>query len=117
MGKRILMVAANPAVSTTTGWPVGFWAAELIHPYDEFTRRGYAVTIASPAGGQIELDALSDPNDASGYSKDDALSARYLADPAFQALLVDTPAVSSLDEAEYEQQRQSLKNKLTAMWN
>jgi hypothetical protein len=29
---RILIVVANPAVSTTTGWPVGFWASELIHP-------------------------------------------------------------------------------------
>lgn len=28
----ILMVVANPGVSTTLGWPVGFWAAELFHP-------------------------------------------------------------------------------------
>src|SRR6266702_4524402 len=36
--RRILIVVANPSVSTTTGWPVGFWASELIHPYDAFTR-------------------------------------------------------------------------------
>lgn len=23
--KRVAIVIANPAVSTTTGWPVGFW--------------------------------------------------------------------------------------------
>jgi len=23
--KRVALVIANPAVSTTTGWPVGFW--------------------------------------------------------------------------------------------
>jgi hypothetical protein len=26
---RVLMVVANPTESTTTGWPVGFWPAEL----------------------------------------------------------------------------------------
>jgi hypothetical protein len=26
---RVLMVVANPTTSSTTGWPVGFWAAEL----------------------------------------------------------------------------------------
>jgi len=30
--KRVLMVAANPAISPTTGWPIGVWAAELTHP-------------------------------------------------------------------------------------
>ena len=38
--KRILIVVANPSVSTTTGWPVGFWASELIHPYDAFIASG-----------------------------------------------------------------------------
>ena len=28
--KRIAMVIANPAVSTTTGWPVGFWSHGLL---------------------------------------------------------------------------------------
>jgi hypothetical protein len=30
--KRIAVVLANPAVSTTTGWPVGFWWSELDIP-------------------------------------------------------------------------------------
>ena len=30
--KRVALVIANPAVSTTTGWPVGFWWSELTHP-------------------------------------------------------------------------------------
>ena len=38
--KRVLIVVANPGVSTTLGWPVGFWAAELTIPYYEFTERG-----------------------------------------------------------------------------
>jgi hypothetical protein len=31
--KRVAIVVANPAVSSTTGWPVGFWWSELSHPY------------------------------------------------------------------------------------
>jgi hypothetical protein len=45
---KVLMVVANPTVSTTTGWRVGFWAAELTHPYYEFDRVRYEVTVASP---------------------------------------------------------------------
>ena len=29
--KRVAIVIANPATSTTTGWPVGFWWSELTH--------------------------------------------------------------------------------------
>src|SRR5262245_27681480 len=62
---KVLMVVANPTTSTTVGWPVGFWAAELTHPYYEFTGLRYDVTIASPEGGKVEIDALSDPRDES----------------------------------------------------
>ncbi len=100
--RSILMVVANPSVATTTGWPVGFWAAELIHPYDVFTRKGYEVTIASPTGGKVEMDAYSDPRDASGYSKDDALSLQYLNNPGFVTLLENTPSVASLKADDFE---------------
>jgi hypothetical protein len=30
--KRAAIVLSNPAVSSTTGWPVGFWWSELAHP-------------------------------------------------------------------------------------
>jgi hypothetical protein len=35
------MVVANPTTPTTTGWPAGFWAAELFHPLYEFTKPRY----------------------------------------------------------------------------
>ena len=52
---------SNPAVSSTTGWPVGFWWAELTHPYLKFTEAGYEVELFSPLGGPCEADAVSDP--------------------------------------------------------
>jgi putative intracellular protease/amidase len=100
--KSILMVVANPSVSTTTGWPVGFWASELTHAYDAFVKKGYEVVVASPDGGKVELDAYSDPRDPSGYSKDDALSLAYLAKPEFTALLADTPRVDALNAADFD---------------
>jgi hypothetical protein len=72
--KKILIVASNPAVSEQTGWPIGFWWAELTHPYWEFTQRGYQVDIASPDGGALQADSWSDPRDRSGYSAEDLLS-------------------------------------------
>jgi putative intracellular protease/amidase len=100
--RHLLIVVANPAVSTTLGWPVGFWASELIHPYDTFLRAGHRVTIASPRGGRVELDAYSDPRDASGYSKEDKLSLDYLNRPSFVDLLENTPALGSLRLTDYD---------------
>jgi putative intracellular protease/amidase len=79
--KRIAVVLANPAVSTTTGWPVGFWWSELTHPYFVLTEKGYEVEIFSPNGGKCEADAVSDPRDASGYSSSDLISLGFLSTP------------------------------------
>jgi putative intracellular protease/amidase len=100
--KNILIVVANPAISTTLGWPVGFWASELIHPYDALPKAGHRVTIASPKGGKVELDAYSDPRDPSGYSKDDTLSLAYLNKPDFVKLLESTPSVGTLNPADFD---------------
>ncbi len=95
--KRILMVVANPSVATTVGWPVGFWGAELTHPYYEFTEAGYEVTIASPEGGKVELDRLSDPRDDSKWSSEDLITMGFLNTPELVALLENTPALASLN--------------------
>ena len=99
---RILMVVANPTTSTTTGWPVGFWAAELTHPYYEFNGVRYEVTIASPEGGKVELDALSDPRDESKWSADDLISMGFLNTPELEALLETTPRLSDLELDEFD---------------
>jgi putative intracellular protease/amidase len=99
---RVLMVVANPGVSTTLGWPVGFWAAELFHPYYEFVARRYEVTIASPEGGKVEVDALSDPRDESRWSADDLISMGALHTPEIVALLERTPAIRDLDLDEFD---------------
>jgi putative intracellular protease/amidase len=49
--KRVAIVVSKPAVSKETGWPIGFWWAEVVHPYWEFVQNGYDVEIFSPDGG------------------------------------------------------------------
>ncbi len=99
--KKILIVASNPAVSEQTGWPIGFWAAELTHPYWTFVENGYTVDIASPNGGKLDMDAWSDPHDSSEYSKDDLISAGFLAMPHTRALIDETPALSTVNADDY----------------
>jgi putative intracellular protease/amidase len=100
--KRILMIVANPSVATTVGWPVGFWGAELTHPYYEFSEAGYEITIASPEGGAVELDKLSDPRDESKWSSEDLITMGFVNTPELVALLKDTPALASLDLDEFD---------------
>ena len=99
---RVVMVVANPTTSTTTGWPVGFWAAELFHPLHVFARARYEVTVVSPDGGHVALDTLSDPRDPSRWSADDVISMGYLHMPEVMASLEHTPAVSDVDPAELD---------------
>lgn len=95
--RRIAIVLSNPAVSTTTGWPVGFWWSELTHPYYEFTEAGYAVELFSPQGGRCEPDGMSDPRDPSGYSATDLISMGFIATPALASLVENTGKVSDID--------------------
>jgi putative intracellular protease/amidase len=95
--KRIAMVISNPAVSTTTGWDVGFWWSELAHPYHAFHERGYTVQVFSPAGGACRADAMSDPRDPSGYSAGDLISMGFIATPSLAALVDNTAPIASLD--------------------
>lgn len=100
--KKILMVVSNPAVSPITKWSVGFWAAELTHAWHEFTENGFEVTIASPNGGKVEFDSLSDPRDKSGYSKDDIISMGFVHSPNLMKLLDDTPSLKSIKQKDYD---------------
>jgi putative intracellular protease/amidase len=95
--KRIAIVIANPSISTTTGWPVGFWWSELSHPYFTFAEVGYEVEIFSPLGGKCEADGMSNPNDASGYSKSDLISQGFIHTPELAALIENTRKVSEIN--------------------
>lgn len=100
--KKIAIVIANPSVSSTNGWPVGFWWSELTHPYCAFTEKGYAVEIFSPRGGKCEGDSMSDPRDQSGYSAADTLSLKFISSPVLLAQVENTCPVSEIQLGDFD---------------
>jgi putative intracellular protease/amidase len=100
--KKILLIAANGAVSPQTGWPVGFWWAELTHPYAAFREAGYEVDIRSPGGGALQADGYSDPEDPSGYSAEDFISLGFKKSPGLAALLENTRSIAGLGAGDHD---------------
>lgn len=100
--KRVAIVVSNPAVSSTTQWPVGFWWSELTHPYVVFEEAGYEVEIFSPHGGRCEADGMSDPRDPSGYSASDLVSMGFIATPKLAALLNETRPVTDISTKSFD---------------
>jgi putative intracellular protease/amidase len=100
--KRVVLLASNSAVSEQTGWPIGFWWAELTHPYWEFVEHGYEVDVASPEGGELEGDKWSDPRDQSGYSADDLISLGFITSPEHAKLVADSKPLADVRVDDYD---------------
>ena len=98
---KILMIASSPAVSKQTGWPIGFWAAELTHPLHIFQEAGYEVELASTEGGKIEMDGYSNPTDESGYSAHDVISLGYMQLDWFNEMLANTKKMTEVNPDDY----------------
>lgn len=99
---KILMVASSPSVSKQTGWPIGFWAAELTHPLRVFQEAGYEVELVSTEGGKLEMDGYSNPTDASGYSVGDVISLGYMQQKSFNDMLANTKKLTEVDAKNYD---------------
>lgn len=102
LSPKILIVASNPAMSQQTRWPIGFWWAELTHPYWSFTERGYIVAVASPDGGPLRGGAYSDPRDPSGYSAEDLISLGFINSPSHMALIEQSTPLSKVHIDNYD---------------
>ena len=100
--KRIAIVASNPSVSKQTGWPIGFWWSEVVHPYWEFVEHGYIVDIYSPDGGKLEADKWSDPRDDSKYSAEDILSLGFISSPEHFKLIENSRPIKGLEIGQYD---------------
>lgn len=98
---KILMVASSPSVSKQTGWPIGFWAAELTHPLHVFLEAGYEVELVSTEGGKLEMDGYSNPTDASGYSAHDVISLGFIQLDWFNNMLENTKKLSDVNPSDY----------------
>ena len=99
---KILMVASSPSISKQTGWPIGFWAAELTHPLRVFQEAGYDIELVSTEGGKLEMDDYSNPTDVSGYSAHDVISLGYLQHDNFQKMLEYTKKLAEVEAQNYD---------------
>lgn len=99
---KILMVVSSPTISKQTGWPIGFWAAELTHPLHVFQEAGYEIEIVSTEGGEVTMDSYSNPTDPSGYSAHDVISLGYMQQEWFNEALKNTKKFTDVDAEAYD---------------
>jgi len=95
--KKVAIVISNPSISSTTGWPVGFWWSELTHPYLKLTEIGHEIEIFSYFGGKCEADAMSNPEDPSQWQAEDVISRGYIHDPDFLNMVNNTKPARDID--------------------
>ena len=99
---KILMVTSSPTTSEQTGWPIGFWAAELTNPLHVFQEAGYEIQLASTEGGEVVMDTYSDPTDESGYSAHDVISLGYMQQEWFNDMLKNTKKLTEVNADDYD---------------
>jgi putative intracellular protease/amidase len=81
---------------------VGYWLAELTHPYWHFIERGHQIDLASPVGGKIKHDPTSDPYAENSWEANDLVSKGFLTDKNLVAQLETTLALSAVNPQDYD---------------
>lgn len=79
--KKILTVLTSTEKLGTSGHHTGAYLSEITHPYEEFSRAGYAVDMISPLGGAVPLD---------GVLMDDPINATWMNDEEFLSKIENT---------------------------
>lgn len=90
------------ALFICTGSKVSTWLSEITHPYWHLIERGVEIDFATPEGGQIFWDPMSDPNTPNSAEPDDLVSKGFLSDPALVALLGAALPLKDLDLSAYD---------------
>ncbi|CAM4169385.1 type 1 glutamine amidotransferase domain-containing protein [Corallococcus exiguus] len=57
---KVLLIVTSHSQFGNTGEKTGFWLEELAAPYEQFTKAGAQVDIASPLGGKAPVDPRSE---------------------------------------------------------
>jgi putative intracellular protease/amidase len=94
---KVLMVLTSHDQLGDTGRKTGFWLEELAAPYYVFKEAGYAITLASPKGGQPPLD----PKSAEPAFQTDA-TRRFEADAAANEALADTVKLADVTADDFD---------------
>lgn len=100
--KRVIFVVSNEVNPDPAGFPVGYYLTELAHPFWAFQQRGYTMDIASPNGGPVVHDAMSDPEGGRFGPPQDFLSIGFKHSPKVKPLLANTKKLSEVKVADYD---------------
>ncbi len=81
---------------------VGFWLAELTHPFWHLSERGAEIVIASPNGGKLNVDPTSNPYSANSWEAHDLVSKGFLSDDRLAGLLDSALALKDVNAEEFD---------------
>ena len=81
---------------------IGFWLAELTHPFWHFSERGAQVDIASPSGGKIKPDPTSNPYSKDSWEANDIVSKGFLSDSGLSGRLDTTIPLKDVHPEDYD---------------
>ncbi|MDF1699073.1 MAG: type 1 glutamine amidotransferase domain-containing protein [Saprospiraceae bacterium] len=98
--RNILFIVSNPA--SLKGFPLGFYAEELTHPLFEFLKTGYRVTIASPKGGKVEYDFISNPESEQTQAPNDLITIGFNHHHELGKLMEDTPSIDEVNSSDFD---------------
>jgi putative intracellular protease/amidase len=79
-----------------------FWLSEVTHPYWHLVERGVEVDFASPMGGKVVWDSLSDPYFEKSLEPEDLVSKGFLSDKMLVAKLETTLKLKEVDLDRYD---------------
>lgn len=85
-----------------TSADLGYWLPELTRPFWHITERGHEVTLASPKGGKVKHDRLSNPYSDGSWEGNDLVSKGFLSDKRLADLLDNTTALEDIRHEEFD---------------
>jgi putative intracellular protease/amidase len=98
MNTHVLMIVTSNAQMGSSGKPTGIWAEELAAPYYALLDADVKVTLASPSGGAVPIDAGS----LKPLGQNAACVDRMLADESLQHSLAHTGTAGSHRGADFD---------------
>mgnify|MGYP000353695396 FL=1 len=67
MSKKVLFIVTSHTQLGATGRQTGLYLSEFAHPYEVFSKAGFAISVASPRGGDAPIDPKSLSDELQAY--------------------------------------------------
>jgi len=94
---KVLIVTTSYSVTSENNPATGIWLEELAGPYYVFADAGALMTLASPEGGLVHIDPVSEASEAQTES-----TRRLQADAKAMKLLSATLPIATIQSADFD---------------